>query len=328
MEESKDLAIGLDLGGTKILAALISREGEILGEFECKTSTGKQSDTTANIIFAINSLLAETVADRSRIMGIGVASAGIIDSEQKIIHYAKNIGLENFPIGTILEGNFQLPVKLSNDANAAAIGEWIWGAGKGKQNVIYITVSTGVGSGIISNGQLMTGINDSAGEFGHITISHDGILCECGNRGCLEKYASGSAINMRANQLLKNGETSSLLPIIEKGLVVTNKEVATAAKQGDVFSIQLLKEAGEYLGMGVVSLIHLFNTEAVVFGGGVMNMSAFILPSIKETVAKYGIAKMVEKVEIKKSVLGNKAGVIGATGLFYLNREEQLTMNK
>ncbi|WP_162800346.1 ROK family protein [Oceanobacillus zhaokaii] len=327
MEESKDLAIGLDLGGTKILAALISRQGEILGEFECKTSAGEKRDAAANILFAINSLLADTAADRNRIIGIGVASAGIIDSEQKIIHYAKNIGLKNFPIGTLLEDNLQLPVRLSNDANAAAVGEWIWGAGRGKQNVIYITVSTGVGSGIISNGQLITGIHDSAGEFGHITISHDGILCECGNRGCLEKYASGTAINERANQLLKNGETSSLLSIIEKGLVVTNKEIDAAAKQGDLFSIRLLKEAGEYLGMGVISLIHLFNTEAVVLGGGVMNMAAFILPSIKETVAKYGIPKMVNGVEIKESALGNKAGVIGAAGLFYLNNDAQVTMN-
>lgn len=329
MEESGDLAIGLDLGGTKILAALISRDGEILGEFECQTATKEQSDTSANILFAIDSLLRETAADRRRIKGIGVATAGIIDSGQKVINFANNLGMENFPIGSMLEAHFQLPVRLCNDANAAAIGEWIWGAGRGKQNLIYITVSTGVGSGIISNGQLITGINDSAGEFGHISISHNGILCECGNKGCLEKYASGTAINKRANELLKNGETSSLLPVSEKEqLEVTNKEIGTAAKVGDPFSRRLLKETGEYLGTGVISLIHLFNTEAVIFGGGVMNMSEFILPSIKETVSKYGIAKLVNDVEIKKSVLGSNAGVMGASGLFFLNESEDLTEHK
>ncbi|MCM3740611.1 ROK family protein [Oceanobacillus luteolus] len=318
MEESRDLAIGLDLGGTKIHAALITRDGEILGEFTCQTSTN-ESDTSANIIYAVNRVLSETAVERNRIKGIGVATAGVIDTERNIIKFANNLGLENFPIGAILEENFQLPVRLANDANAAAIGEWMWGAGKGKQNVIYITVSTGIGSGIISNGNLITGLKDSAGEFGHISIYHDGIVCECGNRGCLEKYASGTAINIRANELLKNGETSSLLSIVNNGAVVMNTDIATAAREGDPFSLRLLEEAGEHLGTGVISLIHLFNTEVIVFGGGVMNMSEFILPSIKKTVLKYGMENLVNEVEIKKSVLGIHAGVIGASSLFFLN---------
>lgn len=319
---SKDLVIGLDLGGTKILAALTTIDGEIIGEMEYETKSIAQRDTSANILFTINRMLEKSNIDRSRLKGIGVASAGVIDSEQNIIIYANNLGLENFPIGSLLENSFQIPVKLCNDANAAAVGEWIWGAGKGKQNLVYITVSTGVGAGIISNGSLMTGVNDSAGEFGHISISHNDVLCECGNRGCLEKFASGTAINKVANQRLKDGEISSLLNISNKGSDVTNKEIGLAAKSGDSFSINLLKEVGEYLGTGVINLIHLFNTEVIVFGGGVMNMSEFILPSVKETATRYGIQKMVKDVDITKTVLGKNAGVMGASGLFFINEKD------
>jgi glucokinase len=325
----QDLAIGLDLGGTKILAALISRDGEIISETESETSKQSKEDVSISILHTINRLLENDRVDRNRIKGIGIASAGIIDSKQNVIKFANNLGLENFPIGSLLEQNYQLPVKLCNDANAAAIAEWIWGAGRGKENLIYITVSTGIGAGIISNGSLVTGIHDSAGEFGHTSIMHQGVLCKCGNRGCLERYASGTAIVNNAYQRLVVGEKSVLQKLLNEGTEITNKQIAAAAAEGDVFSINLLKEVGGFLGTGVNNLIHLFNTEVIVFGGGVMNMSPFILPSIKETVRENGIFHMAKDVDIEMTTLGKRGGVMGASGLFFTNEatEDELALS-
>ncbi|WP_078378788.1 ROK family protein [Sutcliffiella halmapala] len=325
----QDLAIGLDLGGTKILAALISRDGETVSEIENETSKQSKEEVTNSIFHTINRLLENAKVDRKRIKGIGIASAGIIDSKQKVIKFASNLGLENYPIGALLECHYELPVQLCNDANASAIAEWIWGAGKGKENLIYITVSTGVGAGIISNGSLVTGTSDSAGEFGHTSIMHQGIRCECGNRGCLEKYTSGTAIVNTAYQRLLTGEESSLQKWIFDGTTITNKHIAVAASEGDAFSINLLQEVGRILGTGVNNLIHLFNTEVIVFGGGVMNMSSFILPAIKETVRQYGIFHMVKDVAIEKTILGKRGGVMGASGLFFTNEstKEDATTN-
>ncbi|WP_010677012.1 ROK family protein [Bacillus timonensis] len=313
MEQTEDLAIGLDIGGTKILAALMSKNGEVLSK--CQTDTKKGKEQFGDLLLTtINVLINEANIEKTRIKGIGIATAGVIDSKKKEILFASNLGLSNFPIGLFLESKLGLPVQLYNDANAAAVGEWMWGAGKGKQNLIYITVSTGIGAGIISNDNLLTGMTDSAGEFGHISIHFDGPLCPCGNKGCLENYASGTAIAKKAHERIQGGAVSQYLSV---DTVITAVDVCNAAERGDPFSIDLLEEVGEYLGLGIINLIHLFNTEAVILGGGVMNGAKFILPAIQRTVQKHGIASMVDKAKIDRSHLGNDACVMGATGLFF-----------
>ncbi|MDC3417526.1 ROK family protein [Aquibacillus salsiterrae] len=324
MSKTKDLAIGLDLGGTKVLAAIISEKGKIISEFESKTDTNQ--DVSKVIIKTINQLLVKSKVDVNRLLGIGVASAGVIDSSKKEILYANNLNIENFPIGDILLKEFLLPVKLCNDANAAAIAEWVWGVGRGKNNLVYVTVSTGVGAGIIIDGNLLKGAKDSAGEFGHTTIIHNGKPCECGNIGCLEKYASGTAIKKLANDRLQSGEVSILSELLHSEKEVANNHIAFAAKEGDLFSIKLLNEIGNYLGIGVVNLIHLFNTEVVVFGGGVMNMSDYILPSVKKYIKEHGIKQMTEDVIIEKTKLGKSAGIMGASGLFFAGEREKTSL--
>ncbi|MCM3729003.1 ROK family protein [Neobacillus cucumis] len=319
MKATEEFAIGLDIGGTKILSALVSENGEVVSEVQCDT-TGGGENFSHQIISAIESLIKKEDIEMNRIKGIGIATAGVIDSKKKEILYANNLNLENFPIGKVLEKKFGLPVQLYNDANAAAVGEWLWGSGKGKHNLIYITVSTGIGAGIISNDSLLKGSHDSAGEFGHISINLNGPLCPCGNKGCLENYASGTAIAAIARERLETGEVNPYLSAkIDK---LTAVDICTAAKMGDSFSIELLEEVGEYLGLGIINLIHLFNTEAVILGGGVMNESELILPSIRSTVHKHGIQSMVEQVKIEKSSLGSYACVVGATGLFYCKVDE------
>ena len=319
MKASEEFAIGLDIGGTKILSALVSENGEVVSEIQCDTKGG-EGNFSHQIILAIESLLDKEDIEMNRIKGIGIATAGVIDSKRKEILYANNLNLENYPIGKVLEKKFGLPVQLYNDANAAAVGEWLWGSGKGKHNLIYITVSTGIGAGIISNDSLLTGSHDSAGEFGHISINLNGPLCACGNKGCLENYASGTAIADIARERLATGEASPYFSAKMDDL--TAVDICTAAKMGDSFSIGLLEEIGEYLGLGIINLIHLLNTEAVILGGGVMNGSELILPSIRKTVQKHGIQSMVEQVKIEKSSLGSYACVVGATGLFFCKMDQ------
>jgi glucokinase len=313
MEQTDDLAIGLDIGGTKILTALVSKNGEILSKLQCETKEGKENFGEL-IINTIKALIHEANVEITRIKGIGIATAGVIDSKKKEIIFASNLDIANFPIGHLLENELDLPVELYNDGNAAAVGEWMWGRGKGKKNLIYITVSTGIGAGIISNDRLITGITDSAGEFGHISINIDGPLCPCGNKGCLENYASGTAISKIAHARIKNGAVSEFFSPESK---ISSVDICNAAKMGDPFSIELLDEVGEYLGFGIINLIHLFNTEAVILGGGVMNGAEFLLPAIKRIVQKHGIASIVDKVNIEISQLEKYACVIGATGLFF-----------
>ncbi|MEH7307886.1 ROK family protein [Neobacillus drentensis] len=320
MKRTEELAIGLDIGGTKILTALVSKDGEVVSKLQCDTKGGNEL-IGDQIMDAILALLEEAEIEMKRIKGIGIATAGVIDSKKKEIIYASNLNLANFPIGNLLEKKLGLPVQLYNDANAAAVGEWMWGGGKGKSNLIYITVSTGIGAGIISNNSLLTGGHDSAGEFGHISINLSGPPCPCGNKGCLENYASGTAISKIARERLENGAESHYFSAKNSNL--TAVDIFRAAKMGDSFSIGFLEEIGEYLGLGIINLIHLFNTEAVILGGGVMNESELLLPSIRRTVQKHGITSMVEQVNIEKSKLGNYACVVGATGLFFSHSHDR-----
>jgi glucokinase len=323
VEEKQDLAIGLDLGGTKILAALIKKNGDILHKFECETFADQGENVVIErVLSAVQKVLEGNEYNQTCIRGIGIATAGVIDTNRNEVVVANNLGWKNVPIGRLIYERFGVPIRLNNDANAAAVAEWIWGAGAGKKNLIYITVSTGVGAGMISNGHLITGAGNSAGEFGHISIEPDGPLCNCGNRGCLENFTSGTALAKIARERLMNGETSEyFIELITNGSVITAKDIGEAAKQGDRFSIQLLNKAGYYLGVGVTNLIHLFNTEAVIFGGGVMNTAENLLPIIKQTVQERGIRAMIENVKIEKSIIGIEAGVKGAAGLFFIDEE-------
>jgi glucokinase len=318
MSIQKDVSIGVDLGGTKILTALINQNGDIIGRAEMETKPMEgETAVFRRILHSIKKVLIETSIQKARLRGIGVASAGIIDSNEKTVLEAGNLGWKNVPIGKLLEDHLSIPVALSNDANAAAVGEWLWGSGKGHNHLIYITVSTGVGSGIISNGKLVNGVDDSAGEFGHISIDYNGQRCSCGNRGCLENLISGTAIANAAKYRLSQGEESHYLRGINQ-TKITAKEVGEAALAGDSFSREILKEAGFFLGVGVTNLIHLFNPEVIVFGGSVMNVSELILPQVMQTVRERGIKSLTKTIKMEKSNLGGDAGVMGAAGLLLL----------
>ncbi|MFS0558251.1 ROK family protein [Brevibacillus sp. 179-C9.3 HS] len=299
-----EYAIGLDLGGTKILTGLVDRGGRIIAQKQLPTFAEEgEKAVIERVLSAIHDVLSASGIDPRKVRGVGIASAGVINSERSEVVFASNLGWRNVPIGTLIEQRFGLPVRLFNDANAAAIAEWLWGAGAGTQNMIYVTVSTGVGAGVISGGRLICGRDGSAGEFGHISIDWNGPSCSCGNRGCLENYASGTAIENAARHKL----TTTNDP-------VTAKSISEAALAGDPFSEQIIKQAGFYLGVGAANLIYLFNPEVIVFGGGVMNASTILMPEIKKSMRDRCIPGLAQDVRVVLSQIGVEAGVMGAAG--------------
>ncbi|WP_408010222.1 ROK family protein [Pseudalkalibacillus sp. A8] len=321
MNNIKPYAIGLDIGGTNITGAGIDKTGEILEKISIDTNPDTCPDEVLERVYSlIDKLLDKSNVQIDELAGIGVAAAGVIDSKEKVIVFANNLGWRNVSIGRLLRERFDLPVKLTNDANAAAIAEWIWGAGKGCQDMIYITVSTGIGSGIISNGRLITGSGDSSGEFGHISINPDGPQCLCGNKGCMERYASGTAIAEKVQSQLEARVHPHMLFDYEKETLITSKIVGKAAEQGDELALNAFKEAGFYLGIGMINLINLFNPEAIILGGGVMKARRFMLPTIKETIKERGIPALTKRVQLSISLLEQEAGVLGGAGLFFMGQ--------
>lgn len=325
--EMDEYAIGLDLGGTKILAGLVNSEGQMISQTQLPTaSEDGEKAVIERVLAAIESVMAAKNVNRRRVRGVGIASAGVIDSKKNEIIFASNLGWSNVPIGKLIEDKFNLPVRLMNDANASAVAEWMWGAGKGTANMIYVTVSTGVGAGIISDGRLLSGIDGSAGEFGHISIDWNGPLCLCGNRGCIENYSSGTAIENAARMALAKGDAAIGGSLLQDSKDLTAKQIGEAALRGDRFSIDILKQAGFYLGVGATSLIHLFNPEVIVFGGGVMSTAPIILQEIEKSVRERCIPGMASQVRIELNRLGTESGVVGAAGLLFSEWEHERTL--
>lgn len=308
IESHNNYVIGIDIGGTKTLVALVNRAGNILKQIEFRTlPENGADDTIEKINEAVRSLIGDIPQD-GLLKGIGIVSAGVIDSQRKTIVYAANLGWSNKDVGSELEKNFNVPVILGNDANLAAVAEYVWGTNKSVKDLIYITVSTGIGAGIVSGGQLVQGVTDSAGEFGHIMIDLNGAKCGCGNIGCLENYCSGTAIARIANERLP-----------AKDSAWTSKDVLEAASAGNNDALDIAKAAGFYLGNGIVTLIHLFNVSQIILGGGVMSSDNIIYEEAKKVIAERCLPEMYKQVEVRRTELGKEIGVLGAAGLFYMD---------
>lgn len=308
-EHHNQYAIGIDIGGTKILTALVDRSGSIIHQVEFPTMPETGSDDVIRRIHEAVRILIDRIPELGRLLGIGVISAGVIDSEKMSIVYSANLGWEDVEIGAILEKSFQVPVMLGNDANLAALAEYVWGTNKEIKDLIYITISTGIGAGIVSGGQLVKGVSDSAGEFGHISVDSMGPKCGCGNYGCLENYCSGTAIANIAN---------TKLPLRSSG-VWTSKDVFDAAKDGNNDAIEIIRLAGFHLGNAIITLIHLFNPSQIIMGGGVMSGESMLLQEAQKIIDERCLPDMRKQLIIRRTKLGKQIGVLGAAGLFFMN---------
>lgn len=312
---AKQYVIGVDLGGTKIYTALAAEDGQVLAEVKIPTEAGKGlSHVVERIVESVEQV--QRAAPPKTVRALALGAPGPLDTVKGIIHLAPNLQWQNVPIKQILEERLSLPVLLDNDANLAALGEHVFGAGRGEENMVYITVSTGVGGGLVLGGRLYRGSTDGAGEIGHMTVSPGGSLCSCGNRGCLEAVASGTAIAREARELVDRGGGRRILAEAggDPGLI-TAAVVAKAAAAGDPEAASIVREAVRFLGIGIANILNLLNPSLVVLGGGVMETGELVWEGIRREVRARALEAARAGARLVPAGLGGRAGVMGAIAL-------------
>ena len=313
----KKYSVGIDLGGTKILIALVDKQtGEILHHVKKKTKKQKGPENIMKkMIEGIEELLEESRISVEEISSIGIGAAGQIDRKNGILIGAPNLDCFNLNIKNILEKHFNLPVYLGNDVEIAAIGEMKFGSGKGCKDFVCIFVGTGVGSCIVKNGAIIYGATGTAGEIGHIIVDLNGRQCACGAHGCLEAYASRSAIETRIEGALKKGRKSCIQDYLEPGKSITSSMIQKSIEREDELVLQCVTEASEYLSGGIASIINFINPELVILGGGLIEaVDYFYQKTIKKAKSK-SLPVPAEKIKFTKAMLGDYSGVTGAAFL-------------
>lgn len=302
------LVIGVDLGGTNLRTALLDRDGRILGKSKEATHASQGRDkVVTRLIENIRAIRDRGGSTGRDLIAVGVGAPGVIHAEKGIVVKSPNFPDWNyFPLRSEIEAVLGIPVVVENDANAAALGEQWLGAGRGVRSMLFITLGTGVGGGIILDNRIWHGADGMAGEVGHITLVPDGRKCGCGNTGCLETYASAPGIvKSYWESLGKSGEDTA-------GREITSQEIYQAARNGDRLSIHVMREMGRYLGMGIANLINIFNPEMIVIGGGVMEAWPLFIDYTREEIRRRAFEYPAERTRIVQSLLGDDAGVVGA----------------
>lgn len=310
----KKYRIGVDVGGTNVKLALVDLNGKIVYSNTTPTRADLGYEhSIANIQNAIEELMKETNTNKDVIEAIGFGLPGQIDYQAGIVRILPNMpGWVEIPVAKIMEEKFHITTKLDNDVRVATLGELKYGAGKGCNNLVCITVGTGIGSGLVFNGKLIRGARNAAGEIGHIKMTMgDGPICGCGDYGCFEAYASGPSIVAEAKEYIKGGKSSKFKELATEEL--SPYIVAQAALQGDVVAKRIYAKMGEIIGLGLTSVINLLNPERVIIGGGVADAGEILFGPIRETIAKRAMPIQAASVEIVPAELGNTAGVIGAS---------------
>lgn len=310
--------IGIDVGGTNVKIALVD-EGKIIYSNSVPTYAKMGYEYTVNNIKqAIKDLMKETNTEAKDIQGIGFDFPGQVDCKTGVVKLAPNIpGWVNVPIAQMIEEEFNIPTRIDNDVRCAALGELKFGAGRGCENFICITVGTGIGSGIVINGKVVRGASNAAGELGHIKLQmQGGPICGCGDSGCLEAFASGPSIVAMAQDYIRGGKSTKFREMAAaEGGEITPYMVAKAAEAGDPVAKRIFEIVGEYIGIGLTSVINLLNPEKVIIGGGVAEAGDLLFDPIRRTIKERAMVVAGEAVEIVPAELGNSAGVIGASML-------------
>ncbi|MGL5415820.1 MAG: ROK family protein [Clostridium sp.] len=305
----KELFVGVDLGGTKIYTALGDNEGNILREIVVETEAEKGEDVILEKIKYTISHVSE--GEEKNVKAIGIGAPGPLNNKLGVILNPPNLPFENFEIVKKLEEEFKIPVYLDNDANAAAIGEHTFGAGKDTTNMVYITASTGVGGGAILNGKIYRGSTFNALEVGHSTVEVNGKRCGCGNKGCFEAMTSGTAIG----NLAKDAVRSSIKTSLKDYENVTAKEVFDEAVKGDKVSIEILEDSLKYLGVLSANCANILDPDMIVIGGGVSNGGDTVFNIVNKEMKNRCLGPILENCKIERAFLGGKAGVVGALAL-------------
>ncbi len=307
------LALAFDLGGTALRGALVESGGRVVAHASAPTLAGAGSEAVISQIIALaGDLLAQQ--PRAEIAGIGGAAPGPLDPKAGIVIAPPTLaGWHDVPLIDILGQHFGLPVRLENDANAAALGEWRFGAGRGSASMVFVTVSTGIGGGVIADGHIYHGRRGLAAEIGHMTITSESDRCFCGAIGCFEAVASGTALGRRATRLTAPGDGSELRRLSGDG-DVSARHVVEAARAGDANALELMETEARWLGIGFTNLLHLYSPDLIVMGGGLANGFDLLAPSIRAIVQQRAMPAYRD-VPIVQAELGDRAGLIGAASL-------------
>ena len=305
---------GVDLGGTKILVLISDGDGRVVGTARVATEANLGPEAViGHIVQAVQAAAAEAHVDVSALRCVGVSAPGPIDAVEGVITDPPNLpGWHNVPLARILRERLGVPAVLENDANCGAVGEHNFGAGRGYRHMIFVTISTGIGGGIIIDNELYVGASGAAGEVGHLGVSEDGPTCGAGHVGCLEAFASGTAIAARAREAIAAGGLVRTARLAEHDPPLSAETVYLAGQQGEAEATAIIESAGRYLGMGLASLINAFNPQAIVIGGGLTNMGDTILGPAVETARTRSFAQSFTDVRIVEGELGERAPALGA----------------
>lgn len=302
------LYIGIDVGGTAIKGVIIDENGSLFGESSVPTAGGKQ--IVNGIVALCNRLKGLSNAE---IKGIGIGCAGVINSAEGKVVLAKNLSLEDFPIVELLQKEINAPIKITNDANAAALGEAKFGAGKNYKNSILVTLGTGVGGGIVIDNKLFEGNKSAGAEIGHMVIKHGGEMCSCGRRGCFEAYSSATALKKQTKEAMQKNLSSAMWKSYTPQ-TVTGKTAFEYA-DSDSAAREVVKNYVEYLACGLINLANVFRPEVIMLGGGISNEKERLTAPLQKIINKETFAANYAPVKVTVAALGSNAGAFGAAAL-------------
>ncbi len=312
-------AIGIDLGGTNVKCGIVTEKGKIVKKVSVKTKADKGPDV---VISQIKKGVAELLkGEKRKIQGIGLGAPGIVKHKKGIVENPPNLpGWGKVELGRILEKEFGLSIFLENDANAAAIGEMIFGAGEKIRSFIFVTLGTGVGGGIIQKKKLIRGDSGAAGEIGHISIDYKGRKCNCGSYGCIEAYIGNAYLVDRAKRSLRYHPESKLNEIIaENDGYLSPRLINEAAKLKDEFAINFIKESGKLLGYALASAVNVLDIPSIIIGGGTAGFGALLFESVQSAARERVLKSLKEKINVIPAQLKNDAGIKGASALVFYN---------
>ena len=301
--------VGVDVGASKIAAGVVSSAGEILSEARYPTAYSREEllETIARAVLE--------VGDGLEVGGACLAVPGLVFARENSVIYSPNLrAIEGIRLKEELEPKVGLSLTIENDNTAAAWGEFRFGVGRGAKHLVYVGLGTGIGGGIVAQGRLLRGAQGAGGELGHVTLQGTGPRCACGNRGCLEALASGSAIRRRANEVAAEHPDSALGRLATRRQVL-GADVTELAREGDMAALSVLEEAGRWLGVGLAGFVNVFNPEVVAVGGGAMGAGELILKAARREVMLRARPPSRDLAEVKAATLGPKSGVIGAAAL-------------
>jgi glucokinase len=317
--------VGVDLGGTNIVVGALPHDGGN-GEVVALRTVATEAQRGAKfVVDRIIGMIEETMDEvvgahggsRADFAGVGIGSPGPLDRNTGTVINTPNLGWRNFPLRDLISNAVGLPATLDNDANCATYGEWWQGAGRAVDTLVGLTLGTGIGGGIVLNGEIFHGASDAAGEIGHMTIEANGRKCKCGNYGCLEAYASGPAIALRAVEGLEAG-TESLLPALVNGRLddITAATVYEAVVLGDAYANEVMRETAKILGAGIANMINVLNPEMVVIAGGVTRAGDHLFSPLRAEVRRRAFKSAQEACQIVSAQLPGTAGLVGAIAVF------------